>query len=92
MMRMVPDGPDHHSAERMRFIEQYVASLDIPVEIVWGMNDPILGQLLANMTLNFPEAPVTETGAGHFLQEEVPAEIAAAILRVVEAVQRRDAK
>jgi pimeloyl-ACP methyl ester carboxylesterase len=35
---------------------------------------------------------VTETGAGHFLQEEVPAEIAAAILRVVEAVQRRDAK
>jgi haloalkane dehalogenase len=92
MMRMVPDGPDHPSAERMRFIEQYVASLDIPVEIVWGMKDPILGQLLANMTLNFPEAPVTETGAGHFLQEEVPAEIAAAILRVVEAVQRRDAK
>jgi haloalkane dehalogenase len=92
MMRMVPDGPDHPSAERMRFIEQYVASLDIPVEIVWGMKDPILGQLLANMTLNFPDAPVTETGAGHFLQEEVPAEIAAAILRVVEAVQRRDAK
>ena len=92
MMRMVPDGPDHPSAERMRFIEQYVASLDIPVEIVWGMNDPILGHLLANMTLNFPEATVTETQAGHFLQEEVPAEIAAAILRVVEAVQRRDAK
>jgi len=92
MMRMVPDGPDHPSAERMRFIEQYVASLDIPVEIVWGMQDPILGHLLANMTLNFPEATVTETQAGHFLQEEVPAEIAAAILRVVEAVQRRDAK
>lgn len=92
MMRMVPDGPDHPSAEPMRFIEQYAASLDIPVEIVWGMNDPILGQLLANMTLNFPEAPVTETEAGHFLQEEVPGEIAAAILRVVEAVQQRDAR
>jgi len=92
MMRMVPDGPDHPSAERMRFIEQYVASLDIPVEIVWGMNDPILGQLLANMTLNFPAAPVTDTEAGHFLQEEVPGEIAAAILRVVEAVQQREAK
>lgn len=92
MMRMVPNGPGHPSAERMRFIEQYVATLDIPVEIVWGMKDPILGQLLANMTLNFPDAPVTETEAGHFLQEEVPGEIAAAILRVVEAVQQRDAK
>jgi len=87
MMRMVPDGPNHPSAERMRFIEQYVATLDIPVEIVWGMKDPILGGLLANMTLNFPDAPVTKTEAGHFLQEEVPGEIAAAIIRVVEAVE-----
>jgi pimeloyl-ACP methyl ester carboxylesterase len=91
MMRMVPDGPDHPSAERMRFIEQYVATLAIPAEIVWGMNDPILGGLLVNMKRNFPDAPVTETEAGHFLQEEVPAEIAAAIVRVVEAVQRGNA-
>ena len=88
MMRMVPDGPDHPSAERMRFIARYVASLDIPAEIVWGMNDPILGSLLVNMAVNFPDAAVTETAAGHFLQEEVPQDIAAAIVRVLDAVER----
>jgi len=39
----------------------------------------------------FPEAPVTETQGGHFLQEEVPAEIAAALLRVVDRVQMLEA-
>ena len=34
------------------------------------------------MKANFPDAPVTETAAGHFLQEEVPQEIAEAIQRV----------
>ena len=36
------------------------------------------------MKLNFPDAPVTETEAGHFLQEEVPQEIADAIVRVID--------
>lgn len=87
MMRMVPDGPDHPSAPAMRKIEQYVQGLDIPAEIVWGMNDPILAKGLPSMQDNFPNAPVTETEAGHFLQEEVPAEIAAALMRVVDQVQ-----
>lgn len=83
LMRMVPDGPDHPSAAGMRIIEAYVQGLDIPVEIVWGMKDPILGPGLSVMKQNFPGAPVLETDAGHFLQEEVPGDIAAAILRVV---------
>jgi haloalkane dehalogenase len=74
----------------MRFTHQYVAGLEIPAEIVWGMKDPILGRVLDNMKENFPSAPVTETDAGHFLQEEVPIEIASAILRVVDAVQDTD--
>ncbi|MEG9862664.1 MAG: alpha/beta fold hydrolase [Parvularculales bacterium] len=86
MMRMVTDGPDHPSAERMRFIGSYVQTLDIPVELIWGMNDPILAKALPNMKQNFPDAHVTETEAGHFLQEEVPAEIAAAILRVLDQI------
>lgn len=87
LMRMVPNSPDEPSSEELRKIERYVAGLDIPVEIVWGMNDPILGRALPRMKQNFPNAPVTETQAGHFLQEEVPTEIAAAILRVVEQVR-----
>lgn len=87
LMRMVPDGPDHPSAQQMREIEAYVASLDIPVEIVWGMSDPILGSGLEAMKRNFPNAPVLETTAGHFLQEEVPVEIADAIKRVASRIK-----
>lgn len=86
LMRMVPDGPDHPSAAQMREIEAYVESLDVPAEIVWGMKDPILGEGVAVMSQNFPDAPVMETQAGHFLQEEVPADISAAIMRVVDQV------
>lgn len=87
MMRMVTDGPDHPSTAAMRAIERYVQGLDIPAEIVWGMNDPILAKALPLMKGNFPDAPVTETEGGHFLQEEVPVEIAAALLRVMDRIQ-----
>jgi len=40
------------------------------------------------MKENFPNAPVTETSAGHFLQEEVPVEIAEALLRVLDKVDK----
>ncbi|MAI94015.1 MAG: haloalkane dehalogenase [Halieaceae bacterium] len=89
LMRMVPDGPDHASAPALRDIEHYVTGLDIPVELVWGMNDPILAKALPVMQELFPAAPVTETEAGHFLQEEVPEAIAAAIMRLMDAVQTK---
>ena len=50
------------------------------------MRDPILARILDPMKAMFPHARVTETQAGHFLQEEVPVEIAAAIERVVQTV------
>ena len=87
MMRMVPDGPGHRSTPAMKVIERYAQGLKIPVEIVWGMKDPILSDRLPFMKRNFPDAPVTETEAGHFLQEEVPVEIAAALLRVLDRAQ-----
>ena len=87
MMRMVPDGPDHPTTPAMRVIEQYVQGLEIPSEIVWGTNDPILARELPSMKQHFPDAPIAETEGGHFLQEEVPVEIAAALMRVVDQVQ-----
>ena len=86
MMRMVPDGPNHPSAPSMRRVEEYVNTLEIPAEIVWGENDPILGRALPIMQQNFPNARLTKTTAGHFLQEEVPNEIAEALIRVTEEV------
>ena len=89
MMRMVPDGPDHPNAIVMRDIEKYVNTLQIPTEIVWGMQDPILGRGLSAMEEKFPNAPVTKTQAGHFLQEEASTEIANALMRVIEQIERK---
>ena len=86
MMRMVPDGPNHPSTPSMRRVEEYVNTLEIHAEIVWGENDPILGRGLPIMQQNFPNARLTKTTAGHFLQEEVPNEIAEALIRVIEEI------
>lgn len=90
LMRMVPTGPSHPTSKPMGEVEHYAGTLDVPTEIVWGMRDPIMARILPTMTAMFPKARVTRTEAGHFLQEEVPTEIAAAIRRVVEAVQARN--
>lgn len=87
LMRMVPDSPDHPSTAPLRGIEAYVETLDVPAEIVWGMRDPIFAASLPTMRRYFPAAAVTETEAGHFLQEEVPDVIAAAVMRVYGQVQ-----
>jgi haloalkane dehalogenase len=90
MIRMVPDGPEHPSSAKLGAIGDYAAGLEVPIEIVWGMRDPILGPGLADMKAIFPNAPVTETQGGHFLQEEVPLVIADAIVRVVDQVSSAD--
>jgi haloalkane dehalogenase len=87
LMRMVPTGPDHPTSKPMAEIEAYGRTLGVPTEIVWGMRDPILARALPKMKEMYPTARVTETQAGHFLQEEVPVEIAEAIERVVAAVE-----
>jgi haloalkane dehalogenase len=82
LARMVPTGPDHPSAGPMRQVEAWAGSFSGPVRLVWGRADPILGHGLKAMRRLFPDAPVTETQAGHFLQEEVPEALAEAILAV----------
>lgn len=83
MARMVPDGPEHPSIPALERSRDYVTGFDGPAAIVWGDRDPVLGGVRSWMEKLFPNAPVTRTEAGHFLQEEVPGEIAHAIRHVV---------
>ena len=79
LARMVPGRQDHPSIPALRRGEEWVLSFPGPAALVWGMRDPLLGRSLRHLERTLPNAPVTRTAAGHFLQEEVPAELAAAI-------------
>jgi haloalkane dehalogenase len=83
LTRMVPDSMDHPSIAVLRHVGEFVRSYEGPAEIVWGDRDPVLGRARNHIARMLPRAKVTRTEGGHFLQEEVPAEIAGAILRVV---------
>jgi len=84
LARMVPTGPQHPTAPYLRKARAWGEAFTGPVRLVWGLKDPILGRALKNMQGIFPEAPLTETQAGHFLQEEVPQALSEAILAVVK--------
>jgi haloalkane dehalogenase len=76
---MVPDSFDHPSIAPLRIVQAFVEAFEGPSAIVWGDRDPILGRTRSWMQKLLPRARVTVTQAGHFLQEEVPREIADAI-------------
>jgi len=83
LARMVPDGrADHPSLAPLERVQSFVTSFAGPVAIVWGDRDPVLGRLRKRIEALLPKAVVTRTDAGHFLQEEVPEQIAAAIRSV----------
>lgn len=82
MARMVPDSPGHPSVPGLTQIDAWMRGFPGPVELVWGVKDPILGRALRRHAEQLPRARVTETGAGHFLQEEVPEIIARSIRRL----------
>ena len=54
---------------------------------MWGDRDPVLGRVRNWMQKLFPQAPMTRTQAGHFLQEEVPREIADAVRGVARELE-----
>lgn len=82
LARMVPSYDDHPSLPLLEEGARWARGFRGPVELVWGMRDPILGRALRRLRELWPQARVTETDAGHFLQEEVPKELAEAIARV----------
>jgi cis-3-alkyl-4-acyloxetan-2-one decarboxylase len=82
LARMVPDSPQHPSIPALERVHDLVTSWRGPTEVVWGTRDPILGRVVGHVENLLPHARVTRTDAGHFLQEEVPLEIAAAVTRL----------
>ena len=83
LARMVPDSFDHPSISELQRCEEVIHTFTGPSAIVWGNRDPVLGGVRTHIERLMPNADVTQTDAGHFLQEEVPDEIAAAICKVV---------
>jgi len=79
LARMTPSSLDHPSVEPLRRCQAFVERFAGASAIVWGDRDPILGRLRGRVQKLMPNARVTATAAGHFLQEEVPAEIADAV-------------
>jgi cis-3-alkyl-4-acyloxetan-2-one decarboxylase len=79
LARMVPDSPAHPSIPSLQRCQAFVDAFRGPIAIVWGERDPVLGRVIGFLERHLPQATVTRTRAGHFLQEEVPDEIAAAV-------------
>ncbi|MCC6624606.1 MAG: alpha/beta fold hydrolase [Deltaproteobacteria bacterium] len=88
MARMVPDSLAHASIPALEASQRFVDGFTGPAAIVWGDRDPVLGRVRTWVEKRLPQARVTCTRAGHFLQEEVPAEIADGIVYVAEALAR----
>lgn len=84
LARMVPDSEAHPSIPCLRECQEFFEDFDGPLSIVWGRKDPVLGSVIGWLQKLKPNAPLTLTDAGHFLQEEVPREIASAIVDVHE--------
>jgi haloalkane dehalogenase len=85
LARMVPAGSGHPSVPGLERCREVVEGFEGPAAIVWGDRDPILGRVRSWIERLLPTAEVTRTPAGHFLQEEVPADVAQAIRHVAAA-------
>ncbi len=82
LARMVPDTHEHPSIAGLQRGFDFLTRFEGPSAIVWGDKDPVLGSVRSFVERSLPAATVTRTGAGHFLQEEVPDVIAAALVDV----------
>jgi cis-3-alkyl-4-acyloxetan-2-one decarboxylase len=84
LARMVPNDVENHpSIPAMRKTDALFRELQAPIRIVWGDRDPVLGRVVTHLARLRPDATVVRTEAGHFLQEEVPEQLADATLDVV---------
>jgi len=79
---LVPTEPEHPNAAAMNRVRERLREWRKPTLVVWGVEDQVLparfAELFAELIPGAGE-PVLVAGAGHFLQEDRPDEVAAAI-------------
>lgn len=87
LARMVPDDPvTHPSVVPLERCRALVQSFRGPAAIVWGDRDPVLGRAYGRVARMLPQATAVRTKAGHFVQEEQPETVAAAIHEVAAQI------
>jgi len=80
---LVPTEPDHPSAAAMLRVRDALHGWRKPALVVWGAEDAVLPARVAERFVELlpgARGPVLLDGASHFLQEDRPEELAAAIL------------
>jgi haloalkane dehalogenase len=85
---LVPAEPEHPNAGPMNRVREALRSWEKPALVVWGADDRVLPLSVAeNFVELLPNArgPVAIEGASHFLQEDRPDELAAAIREFLAA-------
>jgi haloalkane dehalogenase len=81
---LVPAEPDHPNNEPMNRVRDALRSWRKPALVVWGADDRVLPPSFAHAFAELvpgAEKPVVLAGAGHFLQEDRPDELAAVMVR-----------
>ena len=85
---LVPIKPDMPGAREMKSAREILSRWRKPVQVMFSDGDPILGGAAGFFRRLFPTAgdqpEITIRGAGHFLQEEKGAEIAAEVIAFIE--------
>jgi haloalkane dehalogenase len=79
---LVPTEPEHPNTAPMNRVADALRRWTKPTAVVWGVDDRVLPLRIAEgIVAMIPGAygPVAIEGASHFLQEDRPAEVAAAI-------------
>ena len=85
---LVPISPDMPGAKEMKAARAILSRWRKPAQVMFSDGDPILGGAAGFFRRLIPTAAdqpeVTIRGAGHFLQEEKGAEIAAEVIAFIE--------
>ncbi len=85
---LVPVEPGHPNTAPMNRVRDALRAWTKPTLVVWGAEDRVLPAALAHAFVDLipgAEGPVLIEGAGHFLQEDAPDELRAAILAFLDA-------